>query len=119
MTVTQWLQMNFPIVLFSAFTVWIIAANKLPSIASWQSFLNSFESKGGQLLLLWVTDLIVLGALIHYWHTFDAQLQTTVVGLLSGINGAFLGAIGARNTGTPPPPAPTQLAGFAVPADKK
>lgn len=99
MTWLQWLQSNALPVLGGLFALYIIAFNKLPSIATWQAFLDSFESKGGQLMLLWVTDFIVLAVLVHYWKGFDAQLQTTIVGLLSGVNGAFLGAIGARATG--------------------
>ena len=106
MSITQWVEANSLLIIGVLVAVYIIAANKLPSIATWQAFLDSFESKGGQLMLLWVTDFIVLTVLVHFWKSFDAQLQTTIVGLLSGINGAFLGAIGARNTaaGTIQPP---------------
>lgn len=99
MTIWYLLQENSLAILAILAALYAISAKRMPSIQTWQAFLDSFESKGGQLLLLWVTDFIVLGIIVHYWKIFDAQLQTTIVGLLSGINGAFLGAIGARNTG--------------------
>lgn len=96
MTFQQWLMGNSYLILATVFLLLIIAFNRIPTIAGWQSFLDSFESKGGQLLLLVVTDFIILTVLVRYWKGFDAQLQTTMVGLLSGVNGAFLGAVGAR-----------------------
>jgi hypothetical protein len=103
-----WFQANTYAIIGALFAVYIIQGNKLPSIQSWQAFLDSFETKGGQLMLLWVTDFIFLAILVHYWQIFDAHVQTIIVGLLSGVNGAFLGAIGARNTsnGNPPPNLP-------------
>ena len=118
MSLTQWFLNNSIVLLGAAVGLYLLTANKLPSIASWQGFLNSFESKGGQLMLLWVTDLIFVEVLIHHWGSFDSTLQTTIVGILSGVNGAFLGAIGARNTGGGggnPPAQPTQLAAFVTP----
>jgi hypothetical protein len=110
----QWFTANTTMILAVMLAFYIIAFNKLPEITAWQAFLDSFESKGGQLLLLWVSDGLVLLLLIHFWKFFDAQLQTTIVGILSAVNGAFLGAIGARNTtnggavgdGKPAAPAP-------------
>lgn len=96
MTFQQWLMGNSYLILATVFLLLIIAFNRIPTIGGWQSFLDSFESKGGQLLLLVVTDFIILTVLVRYWKGFDAQLQTTMVGLLSGVNGAFLGAVGAR-----------------------
>ena len=99
-TIWEWFTQNTLLIFALLFTFYIIAFNKLPSISGWQSFLNSFESKGGQLMLLWVTDIVVLAVLVHYWTGFSATLQNFMTGLISGINGAFLGAIGARNTQT-------------------
>ena len=62
----------------------------------WQTFADSFETKGAQILLLWITDIIVITVLVLLWRRFDATLQTTIVGILSAVNGAFLGALGAR-----------------------
>ena len=94
----QWFLSNSLLIVGALLALIIVFGNKLPSITTWQAFLDSFESKGGQLMLLWVTDFIVLTVLVRYWKGFDAQLQTTIVGLLSGVNGAFLGAVGARPT---------------------
>jgi hypothetical protein len=123
MTWPQWLQHNALYILLVLFTFYLVAFNKFPGIASWQTFLDSFESKGGQLVLLWVTDMVVLAVLVHYWEGFSATLQNFMTGLISGVNGAFLGAIGARNTsagnGTPPGGAPDNLGvSFSPPAGK-
>jgi hypothetical protein len=112
MSIWDWFTANTLVIIGALFAVYVIGGKKLPSIATWQAFLNSFESKGGQLMLLWVTDFIVLGVIVHFWKMFDAQLQTTIVGLLSGINGAFLGAIGARNTGSGGGAVPNLAVGF-------
>lgn len=125
MTPWEWFQQNTYVILGAIFGLYLLAAKKYPSATGWQTFLDSFESKGGQLMLLWVTDLIVMTILVRYWKFFDAQLQTTIVGLLSGVNGAFLGAIGARGTsggGTPPPGGTNLAVGFIPgtdPTEKK
>jgi hypothetical protein len=107
-------------VLIAVLAVFLRLMYTAPSITGWQQFLDSFETKGGQLMLLWVTDFIVLGVVVHFWKTFDAQLQTFIIGLLGGINGAFLGAIGARNTGgNGGPPKADKLVASFVPAEKK
>jgi hypothetical protein len=93
-----WFTQNSVMILGGLFALYVIAFNKLPSVGAWQAFLDCFESKGGQLMLLWVTDFIFLAILVRYWDLFDAHVQTVIVGLLSGVNGAFLGAVGARNT---------------------
>jgi hypothetical protein len=98
MNLLQWFETNYLIILAVFFAFYIIAFQKFPTITAWQAFLDSFESKGGQLLLLWISDGLVLLLLIHFWKMFDAQLQTTIVGILSAVNGAFLGAIGAKAT---------------------
>jgi hypothetical protein len=120
MNLWQWFQENTLTLFGAAIGLSLIIRNKYPSAAGWQSFLDSFESKGGQLLLLWMTDLIFVAVLIRYWKNFDATVQTTVVGILSAVNGAFLGAVGARpttNGGNGAPKPPDKLtATFAVPA---
>jgi ABC-type uncharacterized transport system permease subunit len=121
MSITHWFTENSFLILGAFIALFVLFFRK-PTISGWQAFLNSFESKGGQLMLLWVTDLIVMAVLVHYWKQFDAQLQTTIVGLLSGVNGAFLGAIGARNTGggsSTPPPDKLDVAFVKANAEKK
>jgi hypothetical protein len=125
MTPWEWFTANTALILGALFAVYLIAFNKFPGITAWQAFLDSFESKGGQLMLLWVSDGLVLLLLIHFWKQFDAQLQTTIVGILSAVNGAFLGAIGARNTGnsggngTTPPKMDVTFVPGTDPAEKK
>jgi hypothetical protein len=98
MTIWHWLQENTLTFFGLLIVFFLLARNKFPKIEGWQAFLDSFESKGGQLLLLWITDLIFVAVLIRYWKNFDPTVQTTVVGILSAVNGAFLGAVGARPT---------------------
>src|SRR5271155_1144065 len=107
MSLWQWFQENTLTLIGVLIGLFLLARNKFPKIEGWQAFLDSFESKGGQLLLLWITDLIFVAVLIRYWKNFDATVQTTVVGILSAVNGAFLGAVGSRPTtnggnGAPP-----------------
>jgi len=120
MTFFQWVQNNAIFIVIMFFTAWILV--KPPSISSWQAFLDSFESKGGQLLLLFVSNVLLIIALVRFWALFDAQLKTTIVGILSAVNGALLGALGAKNTGgnggTPPKP-DTLTASLVVPPEKK
>lgn len=93
-----WLQQNTLLLISTIFLFYIIIARRIPSPESLQKYADIFESKGGQLILLIVADFVVLTIVVRYWKTFDAQLQTTIVGILAAMNGAFLGAIGARNT---------------------
>ena len=88
----------------------LIFTNRLPTVAEWQTWLNCFETKGGQLMLLWATDMIFLTIIVHSWGGWSPTLQNTVVGVFAGVNGAFLGAVGSKNTSTngngePPVPA--------------
>jgi hypothetical protein len=98
MTFWQWFQENTVTLMAAAVLIFLLARGKFPTVTGWQSFLDSFESKGGQLLLLVVMDLIFVAVLIRYWKNFDATVQTTIVGILSAVNGAFLGQVGARPT---------------------
>jgi len=98
MNLWQWFTGNTLTIFGAAIGFALLIRNRYPSAAGWQGFLDSFESKGGQLLLLWVTDLIFVMVLIRNWHYLDATVQTTIVGILSAVNGAFLGAVGARPT---------------------
>lgn len=96
MNIVEWLESNSLVVLAMLFVFYIIAWNKFPSVNTWQNFVDSFETQGGLLILLWFTDLIFLLILIFLWKRIDTTLQTTIVGLVSGVNGAFLGAARAR-----------------------
>ena len=91
----------------------LLLLNRLPGIDSWTKFLNLFENKGAQLLLLWVTDMIVLLIIVHFWGEWEQTLRLTITNLLSGINGAFLGAVGAKaltdGGGNPPQPSALKI----------
>jgi hypothetical protein len=116
MSFWQWFQENTVTLMAAAVLIFLLARGKFPTIAGWQAFLDSFESKGGQLLLLVVMDLIFVAVLIRYWKNFDATVQTTVVGILSAVNGAFLGAVGARPSSNGGNGKPDHLAVNFVPA---
>lgn len=62
----------------------------------WQGFTDTFETKGAQILLLWFTDLLFVAVLIFWAKDLDPAVMNTVTGLVGGVNGAFLGAMGAR-----------------------
>jgi hypothetical protein len=118
MTFQQWLQNNAFLIVLIFFATYLVL--KPPTITGWQSFLDSFESKGAQLLLLWISNFLVIILLVRYWAMFDAQLKTTIVGILSAVNGAFLGAIGARATSNGSNGKPDTLtASFVAPPEKK
>jgi hypothetical protein len=70
----------------------------------WQTFTDSFEMKGAQIFLLWVTDLLFVAVLIFYAKDLDPIVMSTVTGLVGGVNGAFLGAMGARQQKDLPSP---------------
>lgn len=116
MNLWEWFQQNTLTIVGMLVGLALILRNKYPSAAGWQAFLDSFESKGGQLLLLWITDLIFVSVLIRYWKNFDPTVQTTVVGILSAVNGAFLGAVGARPTTNGGNGKPDKLSANFVPA---
>lgn len=108
----HWLTPTYAISGFLFVTFWILVFTGYLSIEGWEKFSSTFKEQGAQLLLLWFTDMLVLILLIRYWEAFNTTLQNFIVGILSGINGAFLGAIGARsttttttNSGAPPAPA--------------
>jgi hypothetical protein len=115
MTFLQWLQQNAFLILLFVYVGYLLL--RPPSIASWLAFLDSFQNKGAQLLLLWISNVLVIVVLVRFWALFDAQLKTTIVGILSAVNGAFLGAVGAHalgaagnGNGKPPAGAPDNLA---------
>jgi hypothetical protein len=85
--------------------------DKLPGISTWTQFFDLFENKGAQLLLLWITDMIVLLLIVHYWGDWEQTLRLSITNLLSAVNGAFLGAVGAKQItgGNGGAPVPTSL----------
>jgi membrane protein YqaA with SNARE-associated domain len=98
MTFSQWLQENTFTIVGVLLVFFLLMRYKAPSIESWTLFLDSFESKGGQILLLFSADLIFVALVIKFNKSIDPAVMSTITGILGGINGAFLGAMGARNT---------------------
>ena len=67
--IANWLSPAYLLTLAALATfIAMVLTGKLPRIESWQGFLDSFETKGGQLMLLWVTDMILVTVLVHYWQ---------------------------------------------------
>lgn len=122
MTLIQWLQQNAFLILLFLYVGYLLI--NPPSIGGWLAFLDSFQNKGAQLLLLWISNVLVIVVLVRFWALFDAQLKTTIVGILSAVNGAFLGAVGAHALGSgngngKAPGAPDKLdVNFSPPAGK-
>lgn len=120
MTFPQWLQQNAFLILLFVYVGYLLV--RPPSIEAWLAFLDSFQNKGAQLLLLWISNVLVIVVLVRFWALFDSQLKTTIVGILSAVNGAFLGAIGSRalvsgSGNGKPPAAPDKLGvSFTPPA---
>jgi hypothetical protein len=83
----------------------------------WQTFVDSFETKGAQILLLWFTDLLFVWLLIHYENVVNPAVMNTITGLVGGVNGAFLGAMGARQSNGNGSPKPDKLTASLVPAN--
>lgn len=94
----QWFQENTFTILGALFVFILLFRYKAPSSESWGAFLDTFESKGGQILLLFSADLIFVALVIKFNKSIDAAVMSTITGILGGINGAFLGAMGARGT---------------------
>jgi hypothetical protein len=84
----------------------------------WQAFLDSFATKGGNLFVLGMFVISLLGLVI--WVTSrdqgDSQAVTVILSTFSAFSGALLAALtgqqgGNRKSdgnGAPPPPAPPQ-----------
>lgn len=112
----QWFQENTFTFLGSLLILFILIRYRPPSIQSWVEFLESFESKGGQILLLFSADLIFVALVIKFNKSIDAAVMSTITGILGGINGAFLGAMGARSAGNGNGSKPDTLTASFVPA---
>jgi hypothetical protein len=121
MTLIQWLQQNAFLILLFLYVGYLLM--RPPSISGWLAFLDSFQNKGAQLLLLWISNVLVIVVLVRFWALFDAQLKTTIVGILSAVNGAFLGAVGAHalgsGNGNGKPADPDALGVSFAPGEKK
>lgn len=120
MTLWQWFQENTLTFFGALLVVFILVRYRMPSIQSWTAFLDSFESKGGQILLLFSADLIFVALVIKFNKSLDPAVLSTITGILGGINGAFLGAMGARALGNGGGAAkPDKLTATLTPEEKK
>ena len=72
----------------------------------WQYFLNSLATVGGNLALLCVFVLLLLGLVLHVLHSANAsdQVSTVIVTTFSAFSGALLQALRGRTSDTNPPP---------------
>lgn len=66
----------------------------------WQYFLNSLATVGGNLLVLVLFVLLLLGLVLHVLHDQGAngQIVTVVLSTFSGFAGALLQALRGRST---------------------
>lgn len=71
---------------------------------TWQKFLNSISTPGGNLLLLAVFVSTLLGLVLHVLHHGDTgQVQTVILATFSGFSGALLQALRGRTSDVPAP----------------
>jgi hypothetical protein len=70
----------------------------------WQYFLNSLATVGGNLLVLVLFVLLLLGLVLYVLHDTgaNAQIVTVVLSTFSGFAGALLQALRGRSTDTNP-----------------
>jgi hypothetical protein len=67
-----------------------------PSGKSWQDFLDSLSTKGGNILVLFCCVMVFIGVYLHIVHDGgDAALQPVAHDLVVGFGGALLGALSA------------------------
>lgn len=74
----------------------------------WQTFLNSFNTPGGNLMLLFVFVigmLILVVYLLH--HPGDANITTVITTTFAGFSGALLKGLSGRTSDVPAPPGTT------------
>jgi hypothetical protein len=70
---------------------------------SWQKFLNSLGTPGGNLLLLVIFVSCLLGLVLHVLHHGDdGQVTTVILSTFSGFSGALLQALRGRSSDVPP-----------------
>jgi hypothetical protein len=66
---------------------------------SWQTFLDSLATKGGNLLVLFVCFAGLLGLLIHVLHHGDAgNVSMVVVSTFSGFSGALMATLTGKDS---------------------
>jgi hypothetical protein len=71
---------------------------------SWQKFLNSISTPGGNLMLLVLFVASLLGLVLHVLHHGDeGQVQTVILTTFSGFSGALLQALRGRSSDIPVP----------------
>ncbi len=79
---------------------------------SWQKFLDSLATKGGNLLVLFVCFAGLLGLLIHVLHHGDTgNVSMVVVSTFSGFSGALMATLTGKDS-------KEQANSFAVPTQR-
>jgi hypothetical protein len=69
------------------------------SMQSWQKFLDSLATKGGNLLVLFVCFAGLLGLLIHVLHHADTgDVTMVVVATFSGFSGALMATLTGKDS---------------------
>lgn len=71
---------------------------------TWQKFLNSLSTPGGNLLLLTIFVISMLALVVHVLHHGDdSQVATVILTTFSGFSGALLQALRGRTSDIPQP----------------
>jgi hypothetical protein len=84
---------------------------------SWQKFLDSLATKGGNLLVLFVCFAGLLGLLIHVLHHGDTgNVSMVVVATFSGFSGALMATLTGKDSKEQSGPVPGgSAAGVTIP----
>lgn len=74
----------------------------------WQTFLNSWNTPGGNMLLLFIFVFSLLLLVLHLLHhSGDANITTVITTTFAGFAGALLKALSGRTSDVPAPPGMT------------
>jgi hypothetical protein len=84
---------------------------------SWQKFLDSLSTKGGNLFVLFICFAGLLGLLIHVLHHGDTgNVSMVVVATFSGFSGALMATLTGKDSKEQNEPAPIgSAAGATIP----
>src|SRR5580700_1197928 len=88
------------------------------AMQSWQKFLDSLSTKGGNLFVLFICFGGLLGLLIHVLHHGDSgNVSMVVVATFSGFSGALMATLTGKDSKEQSEPVPgTGASGVTIPS---
>jgi hypothetical protein len=82
---------------------------------SWQKFLDSLSTKGGNLFVLFICFGGLLGLLIHVLHHGDSgNVSMVVVATFSGFSGALMATLTGKDSKEQSEPVPGNSSGVTI-----